>query len=91
MDNKKNKIEELYKSLNYEYNLEKDFIMYNKVFPFLDFRTFLILSRYGKLGRLIKGKQIDIPEKNIFIKKDKLRNMLFIYRGVPDYPFAPKP
>jgi len=88
MVNKEFNINEFIKSQGMNYDLKEDYKCYEKFFPELDFKTFSILNRYGKLGRLIKGLRIDLPEKNIFIEQNEVVLAYFISRGVPRYPYG---
>lgn len=70
------------------YDLKEDYKCYKIFFPDLDYKTFVILNRYGKLGRLIKGLQIDVLQENVHIEQNEKALAYFISRGVPRYPFG---
>ena len=88
MVNKEFNVDEFIKNQGINYDLKEDYKCYARFFPEVDFKTFLILNRYGKLGRLIKGLRIDIPQENIYIKQNEKALGYYISRGTPLYPFG---
>tara|TARA_R110000823_G_scaffold313466_2_gene441170 strand:- start:3109 stop:3381 length:273 start_codon:yes stop_codon:yes gene_type:complete len=88
MEDKEFNLDEFCQSLGIKHDLKEDFKCYEKFFPELDYKSFLILNRYGKLGRLIKGLRIDVPQENLYIEQNEKALAYFIARGVPRYPYG---
>jgi hypothetical protein len=88
MRDKEFNLDAFLESQGISYDLKEDYKCYKKFFPDLDYKTFVILNRYGKLGRLIKGLRIDVPQENVFIEQNEKALAYYMSRGVPLYPFG---
>ncbi|HBI39846.1 MAG TPA: hypothetical protein DDY16_02710 [Tenacibaculum sp.] len=88
MDKNEFNLDAFLASQGIKHDLKEDYKCYEKFFPDLGFRTFSKLNHYGKLGRLIRGLRIDLPQENIFIEQNEKALAYYISRGVPLYPFG---
>ena len=64
MDKNEFNLDAFLASQGIKHDLKEDYKCYEKFFPDLGFRTFSKLNHYGKLGRLIRGLRIDLPQEN---------------------------